>query len=115
MIENPYREEAERPAPSGMGDLMARFSERKPEKVARGIHSADHELAGRIVKELEDKRPRAFGIWLGIIKRHGHWKVSTALASVQDSRAREPMKLLMWKLKQKPNVENPQPKEGGDT
>jgi hypothetical protein len=100
MNNSPYRD-GERPTPQGMSELLAKFTTAPKEKPARGIHSADHELAGRIVKELKDTRPRAFGIWLGIIKRHGHWKVSTALGSVMDSKAKSPAKLLMWKLKNK--------------
>jgi len=103
MNDSPYRDEEGASAPRSMADTLLARVPKTPEKMPKGIHSEAHELAGKIVHDLEDTRPRAFGIWLGTIKRHGTYAVSIAFASVKDSKAKSPAKLLMWKLSQKKN------------
>ena len=108
-MQNPYRDEDERPTPTGMGDLLKKVPlARKP---VRGIHSEEHELAKQLTEYFHE--PKKFGMWLGIIKKHGTQKVYQAFAEVKQSNARRPVMLLMWKLSAKANA---RPKEpgGGD-
>jgi len=79
-----------------LGDMLSRFT--IPDKKDSKIHSKEHDLAKQICDYFGEKK---FGMWLGIIKRKGLENVYTAFAETKQSNAKTPVKILMWKLKDK--------------
>jgi hypothetical protein len=64
----------------------------------KNLHSKIHLLADELSKYFHE--PKKFGMYLGVAKRIGFAKAQQIFAEVKDSKAREPKKLFMWKVKQ---------------
>lgn len=99
MTDSPYRND-EVQTPKLMGDMLKNRLQKKPlEKKVVRIHTEAHDLAEQISKAFNE--PKKFGMWLGIIKKHGVRKVYQAWAEVRQSKSTRPVLLLMWKLSKK--------------